>query len=171
MTAGVEAGKPGQMAANARGVFQIRGCFITGGIERLGGRGVKASMELVRTVMSSLLIALWVLAAEHCHADPVIGCPDGSCRTSVSATQDGDHAPLTDVRAFENSARLLNRRVGMQAGRDGLLMPADVSTSMLGEVERFYAPLTVSIDTLAIAKCWQFHWRAASEPRAPSSAS
>ena len=152
-------------------MLQISGWFVTGGIERLGGRGVKGSMDLVRIVICSLLPALWALAAGHCLADPVSGCPDGCCRSLVSATEGSDHAPLTDVRSFEQSARLLNRRMGMQTGWGGLLMPAAVSTSMLGELEHASAPLTVSADALGLAKCWQFHWRTASEPRAPSSVS
>jgi hypothetical protein len=128
-------------------------------------------MDLVRIVICSLLPALWVLAAGHCLADPVSGCADGCGRTLVSATEDSGHAPLTDARSFEQSARLLNRRLGMQTGWGGLLMPAAVSTSMLGELEHASAPLTVSTDALGLAKCWQFYWRTASEPRAPSSVS
>ena len=128
-------------------------------------------MDRVRTVICSLLPALWVLAAGHCLADPVSGCPDGCCRTSVSATEGSDHAPLTDVRSFEQSARLLNRRLGMQTGWGGLLVPVAVSAPGFGELEHASAPLTVSTDALGLAKCWQFYWRTASEPRAPSSVS
>ena len=135
------------------------------------GRGVKASMDRVRIVICSLLTALWVLAAGHCLAGPVSGCPDGGCRTSVSATEGNNHAPLTDVRSLEQSARLLNRRLGMQTGWGGLLMPADVSSFMFAELEHASAPLTVSADALGLAKCWQFYWRTASEPRAPSTVS
>jgi hypothetical protein len=152
-------------------VFQISGHFVMGGIERLRGRGVKASMDLVRTVICSLLPALWVLAAGHCLADSVSGCPDVRGRPLVSATDNSHHAPLKDVRSFEQSARLLNRRAGMQTGWGGLLMPIAVSAPGFGELEQASAPLTVSTDALGLAKCWQFYWRTASEPRAPSSAS
>jgi hypothetical protein len=152
-------------------MFQKWRRFVTGRIERLGSLGVKASMELVRTVICSLLPALWVLAAGHCLADSVNGCPDGCDRPLVSATEGSNHAPLKDVRSFEQSARLLHRRVGMQTGWGGLLMPPAVSTSMLGELEHSYAPLTVCTDALGRAKCWQFYWRTALDPRAPSSVS
>jgi hypothetical protein len=128
-------------------------------------------MDLVRIVICSLLPALWVLAAGHCLADPVSGCPDGCGRTLVSAAEGRDHVPLTDVPLFEQSVRLLNRRMGMQTGWGGLLMPAAASASGLGEVQHASAPLTVSTDALGLAQWWQFYWRAASEPRAPSSVS
>jgi hypothetical protein len=152
-------------------VFQISRRFVTAGIERSRARGVKASMELVRTVICSLLLALWVLAAGHCLADSVSGCPDGCGRSLVSARDGSDHAPLKDVRSFEQSARLLNRRAGMQTGWGGLLVPVAVSAPGVGEMEQAPAPLTVSTDALGLAKCWQFYWRTASEPRAPSSVS
>jgi hypothetical protein len=153
------------------GVFQISGQFVTGPVERLRGCGVKGSMDFVRTVICSLLPALWVLAAGHCLADSVSGCPDGCGWTLVSAREGSDHAPLKDVRSFEQSARLLNRRAGMQTGWGGLLVPVAVSAPGFGELEQASAPLTVSTDALGLAKCWQFYWRTASEPRAPSSVS
>ena len=128
-------------------------------------------MDRVGKVICSLLAALWVLAAGHCLADPVSGCPDGCCRSSVSATEGSEHAPLTDVRSFEQSARLLNRRMGMQTGWGGLLVPVAVSAPGFGELEHASAPLAASTDALGLAKCWQFYWRTASEPRAPSSVS
>jgi hypothetical protein len=152
-------------------VFQISARFITGGIERSGDRGVKASMELARTVICSLLPALWVLAAGHCLADSVSGCPDGCGRPMVSARDGSDHVPLKAVRSFEQSARLLNRRMGMQTGWGGLLVPVAISAPRFGELEQVSAPLTVSTEAFGLAKCWQFYWRTASEPRAPSSVS
>jgi hypothetical protein len=128
-------------------------------------------MDRVRTVICSLLPALWVLAAGHCLADSVSGCPDGCDQTSVSAKKGDRHGPLTDARASEQWARLFNRRIGMQIGWGGLLMPSAVSTSMLGELGQASGPLTFSPHALGLAKCWQFYWRTACEPRAPSSVS
>jgi len=128
-------------------------------------------MELVRIVIGSLLPALWVLAAGHCLADSVSGCADGCGRPLVSAREGSDQAPLKDVRSFEQSARLLNRRAGMQTGWGGLLVPVAISAPGFGELEPASVPLTVSTDALGLAKCWQFYWRTAGEPRAPSSAS
>jgi hypothetical protein len=142
-----------------------------GPIERQGARNVKGTMDLVRTEICSLFPALWLLAGGHCLSDSAIGCPDGCCQTSVSATKDHGHAPLTDARASEQWARLMNRRVGPQTGWAGLLLPAVIPASGLGEPEDASAPLTVSSDAPGLAKCWQFYWRTACEPRAPSSVS
>ncbi len=145
--------------------------FVMGPIERQGARSVKGTMDLVRTVMCSLLAALWLLAAAHCLADPVSGCRDGCGRSSVSATEDNGHGPSKDARSFEQSARVLSRRVGPQTGWGGLLTPSALSSFGLGGVEHAPVPLTVFSDAPGLAKYWQFYWRTASEPRAPSSVS
>jgi hypothetical protein len=155
----------------ASGGVPNRWVFCNGGIERLWVGGVKTSMELVRTVICSVLPAVWLLAAGHCLADSVSGCPDGCGRPLVSAREGSKHAPLKDLRSFEQPARLLNRRAGMQPGWGGLLVPVAVSALGLGELEQASARLTVSTDALGLAQCWQFYWRTAAEPRAPSSVS
>jgi hypothetical protein len=159
------------VVAGGAGGFQMSGSFVMGPIERSGGRGVKWKMDRVRTVICSLLPALWLLAAGHCLADSVSGCTDGCCQTSVSETKGDGHQPLTDARASDQGARLLNRRLGPQTGWAGLLTPAAVPASGLGEPEDASAPVTVSSDAPGLAKCWQFYWRTACEPRAPSSVS
>jgi hypothetical protein len=149
----------------------MSGPFVMGLVERSRAWGVKGTMDRVRTVICSLLPALWLLAAGHCLADSASGCPDGCCRTSVSATEDNGHGPSKDARSFEQSARVLSRRVGPQTGWGGLLTPVALASCGLRGVEHASAPLTVSSDAPGLAKCWQFYWRTASEPRAPSSVS
>jgi hypothetical protein len=153
------------------GVFQISGRFVAGPIERLGRVGVKASMDLVRTVICSLLPALWVLAAGNCLADSVCRCADGCGQTSISAREHSSHPPPKDALVFEQLARLLNGRTGTQPGWGSLLIPTAVSASGPGELEFPCAPLTISAEAFGLAKRWQFHWRTALEPRAPSSVS
>ena len=92
------AGGSGVVAGRDQGVPNQR-ALCNGRNERLRGRGVKASMDLVRTVICSLLPALWVLAAGHCLADSVSGCPDGCGRTLVSATR-GQRPCAIEGRSF-----------------------------------------------------------------------
>ncbi len=119
----------------------------------------------------SLLPALWLLAAGHCLADQLGEWAGGSPQTLVPEADYGDHAPLTDVRSFEQSARMLNRRMGTLIGWGFLPVPVVISTSGFADLEHVSAPLTVSTEALGLARCWQFRWRTASEPRAPSSVS
>lgn len=151
--------------------FQINTRLLAGRIEHIDGYIVKALMDRVRIVFCSLLSALLVLAAGCCLADPVSGRPDGCRRASASETGHCCHAPLTDVRSSAQSARLLNRRMGMQAGWGVVPAPVAISPSGLDDSEHAPAPPTIATEALGLAKCWQFYWRTASEPRAPSSVS
>ena len=145
--------------------------LVMGPIERSVTGCVQVTMDRARRVICSLLPALWVLTAGHCLADSAIGCADRCCQTSVSATEDNGHGPSKDARTSEPSVRVLSRRLGTQTGWGGLLVPVAISAPGVSELEQASAPLAVSTEALGLAKCWQFHWRTASEPRAPSSVS
>lgn len=150
-------------------------CLLSEQIELLDGYIVKALMDrvrlVVRLVFCSLLLGLLVLAAGCCLADPVSIYPDGCRRASASATEHCCHAPLMDVRSSEQSARLLNRRIGMQPGWGVVPAPVAISRSGLDDSEHAPGPPKIATEALGLAKCWQFYCRTASEPRAPSSVS
>jgi hypothetical protein len=145
--------------------------FVAGSIERVRGYGVKEAMARVRIALRSVLPVLWLATAWCCLANPANGRTDGSDRTRVCAGAEGGHAPLTAGLAFDQCARLMSRRGGMPAGWVEDLMPA---AAWRGEVHklgnRSDLP-TVSSEALGLARCWQFYWRTALEPRAPSSVS
>lgn len=149
--------------------FQIGLSFVTATLERLRAPCVKGTMEQVRLVVSSLLPALWLVAAGHCLADPVSEHAARCHDTSVSAGKPAGSAPFTDACSLEQSARLSSRRVGTQAGGVGFLTPALVATPEVRDREPVSVSSTVSADALGLAQCWQFYWRTALEPRAPSS--
>jgi hypothetical protein len=128
-------------------------------------------MDRVRTVLCSLLPALWVLGAEPCLADPAAGRINALCRAAFSAAHQGDPTPLTDARTLEPSARLSKRRTGAHMGWGGIPAPVAVPAFGLGALARSDDLLLAATDALGLAKCWQFYWRTASQPRAPSSVS
>ncbi len=155
----------------ARWGFQFSLRFVIDAVERLEATFVKRTMGLVRAMLYLLLSALWVLAAEHGLAEPLSVCANGCGRSIVTAEDHGGHAPLKDVRTCEQSARLQNRRLGTQTGWGGVPAPVISSARQSNDLEHVAAPLTVSTAALELAKRWQFYWRTAPEPRAPSSVS
>jgi hypothetical protein len=145
--------------------------FVVGPFERLGSRGVKATMNRLRVMLVWLLPAVCVAAAEQSVLEPVGGCSVGCSRSSLSASRQGEHPRLPDARSFEQSARLVGRRIGTQSGPSGCpvaLPGSEVAPVALGQV---YLCAFFSHESLALAQCWQFRWRTALEPRAPSSVS
>jgi hypothetical protein len=128
-------------------------------------------MDRVRIALGSLLPALWLVAAGHCLADSVSGRADACRPTTVSAADHGGQPPLTDAHASEQWARLMHRRGGMHSGWIVDLLPPPAWRGELHTLVDWSVLPTVSSEALGLAKCWQFYWRTALEPRAPSAVS
>ena len=145
--------------------------FVAGPFERLGGRGVKATMDRLRVMLVWLLPTLCVAAAGQCVLEPVSGDPAGCLRASLFASRQGKHPRLPDARLFERSARVVGRRMGTQSGPSGFPAPLPGSEAGACALGRVCLCAFSSDTSLGLAQCWQFRWRTALEPRAPSSVS
>ena len=150
--------------------FQTGAAFVVEVFERLQGRGVKPTMARVRVILTLLLPTL-CMAGGQCVLGPVGGYTVYLACASLSDSRQGEHQRMPVARSFEQVARLLNRRVGTQSAPGGFPVP------MAGSEQQFAAlgPVCLSVfssaESLALGQCWQFRWRTALEPRAPSSVS
>jgi hypothetical protein len=84
------------------------------------------------------------------------------------ARESAEHRPFRDCPSINQSTRSKNRRVVKQCGSDGF-PPAAVSAG--GFPADLAAPPLSSISSEGppgLAQYWQFSWRTALEPRAPS---
>ena len=145
--------------------------FVAGPFERLGSRGVQATMNRLRVMLVWLLPTLCVAAAEHCVLEPVSGNPAGCLGALLSASRQGGHTRLPDARLFEQSVRVVGRRIGTQSGPSGFPLPLPGSQLAPAGFGQVCLCAFSSDESLALAQCWQFRWRTALEPRAPSSVS
>jgi hypothetical protein len=125
----------------------------------------------VKVILVLLLPTLELAASGQYGLGPLGGFPTCWSRAAFSAAEHGKRTRMPDVRSFEQSARLQNRRVGTQSGPSGFPVPILGSALQRLALGRFYLPAVSSEAALGLAKCWQFHWRTALEPRAPSSGS
>lgn len=128
-------------------------------------------MVRVKVMLAWLLPTLGLAASDQYLFAPVGGWPAGRSRASFSAAGHGKHARMPDVRSFEYSARSQSRRIGAQSGPSGFSVTGPSSGRQLLELGRVPLSAVSSETALGLAKCWQFHWRTALEPRAPSSVS
>jgi hypothetical protein len=128
-------------------------------------------MVRVTVMLAWLLPTLGLAASDLYLFAPVGGWPAGRSRASFSAAAHGKHARMPDVRSFERSARLQCRRVGTQSGPSGFPVPVPGSERQLLALGRVRLSAVSSETALGLTKGWQFHWRTALEPRAPSSVS
>ena len=138
--------------------------------ERLGRCGVKVPMDRVRIMLVWLLPALCVAAGQGVPKS-ASGYPTGSLCTSLSASRHRGHSRLPDVCAIERLARQFNRRAGTQLGAGGLPVPVPGSEVQPCTIRSIFFSAFSPNESLALAQCWQFRWRTALEPRAPSSVS
>ena len=119
-------------------------------------------------MLGSLLPALWLLATGHCSADSITGCVGGPWVLSFSADRQGQPLPIPGNCSFDPSARCWNRRIWVYSGPEGappFLVASDLAPSRLSLAD---LPFDFGEGFPGLARCWQFYWRTASEPRAPS---
>jgi hypothetical protein len=128
-------------------------------------------MIYVKVILVLLLPTLELAASGQYGLELRGGFPTCWSRAAFSAAEQGKRARMPDVRSFEESARLQNRRLGTQPGPSGFPVPVLGSAPQRLALGRFYLPAVTSEAAFGLAKCWQFQWRTALEPRAPSSAS
>jgi len=132
---------------------------------------VEGTMEQVRVILVSLLPAFWLVASDSCSAGAAADGADGSGGSLVSACAHGKKGPLQDALALDQRARNSTRRLVAQPGRTGFtpaFVSSDFQLSRFEPVGLFFAVAEAPPD---LAGCWQFYWRTALEPRAPSSVS
>jgi hypothetical protein len=122
-------------------------------------------------MLGSLLPALWLSATGYCLLDSISDYEGDRHVASIFATPQGNRLPIQGNCSFEQSARCWSRRVWVHSGPDGFPLFLAASDLALPGLWRADVPLTLSDGPLGLAKCWQFHWRTALEPRAPSSVS
>ena len=149
---------------------QFIGSFSGFRIEHPRVKGVKSGVNRVRTFCALLLPTL-ILIALPSLAIERSSCPGHYLGSSFSACGGCDHASSEFVRSFDQSARRSNRRFNDQS--------APEESPRLDAPDQFPL-LTLELDTrftivplasLELANSWQFQWRTALAPRAPSSVS
>jgi hypothetical protein len=152
-------------------LFQIGLSFVVVAFERSRSSAVKASMVRVKLMLVWLLPTLGLAASGQYVFEPVSGFPACFSGASFSAAGHGRRSRMPDVRSFEQLARLQNRRMGTQSGPSGFPVTILGSVPLLFTLRQACLSAVSSEAALGLAKCWQFHWRTALEPRAPSSVS
>ena len=140
-------------------------------VERPDLSGVKGTVNRARWILASLLPALWLVLSATYHADSVYGSPSNPSASSVLDAGHAKQDTSCEVFSFEESARRWSRRHDDRPGGDGFSTPVVVAQFQLPKQEAVSALQPEGQPLSGLAKCWQFRWRTALEPRAPTSAS
>ena len=127
-------------------------------------------MRRTQITFATLLPLLWLAAAVCGPADARGAGTGDSVQTFVSAAAGARnrHDPIRDVCSSRSGMRSLSRRAGMLFDPDPTSMLAVASGGGFSgwRLVRISSPGAQA--PAELARSWQFYWRAAAEPRAPS---
>lgn len=125
----------------------------------------------MRTSLSALLPALWLLAWGHCFSVAQGACVKCSLSAAGWFAEGGQDAPVKHAWFSDQSARWLHRRVGLSTDPDGLSVWTTAVDSKCSDLSQAkVVPLWREVP-LSLAQSWQFFWRTAPQPRAPAAVS
>jgi hypothetical protein len=103
--------------------------------------------------------------------DPVCGCASNHEASAVAASRHCGHDSTDPIWSPEQSARRWNRRLNALSGTDDFPTPAAICQFQPPQAWVDAAFSSTSRTPFELAQCWQFRWRTALEPRAPSTIS
>lgn len=136
-------------------------------IERSNTSRVQLKMSRVKVILVSVMPAFLLLVSADCFGVPTIGCRCDNLRCLFSREGGGNHkSPSTDI-SFDSAVRRWGRQVSFQPGTDGFGTTVALAQALTrpGRTIPPFVPLPASLE---LNQSWQFLWRTASEPRAPS---
>jgi hypothetical protein len=140
-------------------------------IEQTNRQRVEIRMTQARGILVSLIPTLLLVASVNCLGASMRERADqhlADC--SLAAASGSRHTTSACDISFEQTARRWARRLQIHTGGNGLVSPATIGQWQLALPSR-----TIDLCDWPpgpdLAQCWQFQWRTAFDPRAPSTVS
>jgi hypothetical protein len=125
-------------------------------------------MARVKATMVWLIPALWLAAGIACLSETVNGVPHSPTGKALSSDQCGNCESSTTVCSLEQSARRLGRRPDIESSPEKLHPPVAIFEHDCALYAQHAFSSARFQPALGLAQSWQFLWRTAIEPRAPS---
>ena len=137
-------------------------------IEQPGACEVEKLMSRARAILVSLIPALLVAAALDSFSETLSArvCVGRGCFMAAKGRAERDKLPAgssTDEAWYRWS-----RRVNVQAGGVEFTSPLTLAADQLHRPQQIGVPVYFPFVSAELAQSWQFHWRTALQPRAPS---
>jgi len=129
-------------------------------------------MRGIKNMFASLLPLLWLATASYGSANTTGNGPVIRCRPSalVAGFEYGQRGLAKDAYPLAKSGRSLNRRAGTHPGSDRASTLATSDRRFFG-LRQIWVLSDGNEAQSDLAQNWQFYWRTAPEPRAPSAVS
>jgi hypothetical protein len=127
-------------------------------------------MDRVCAMFTTLIPVLFLLASRQLVLDSSVVCAWQHCSGPICVCQPAKQTHSRDILFFEQSVRWMNRRLAKPFGSDGF-SPSTFCEDRLPDLSVLHISSIGSQAQFGLAQHWQFYWRTALEPRAPSAAS
>ena len=139
-------------------------------IERSNTNNVQLKMSRVKVILVAVMPALFMLVSADCFGDATNSCRSDKFCCIFSAQGSGKHSSPSVGNSFDSTVQRWSRRVNVQPGTDGFGTPVALAQTVIRPQQAIssFVPLPANLERI---QCWQFLWRTALEPRAPSSVS
>jgi len=136
--------------------------------ERFLTKGVEVKMSRVKVILVAIMPALFLLVSADCFGDSTTRWGCNNFRCLFSADRNGKHKlPLAD-NSFAQAVHHLVRRTNVQPRTNGFAAPVALAQTPTLQLEQPGLSLGLPDINWELAQSWQFLWRTALEPRAPS---
>jgi hypothetical protein len=138
------------------------------GIEHSKIKGVELMiMHRAKLILSLLIPALWLAGSLGSFSNQVLFSAAGDPGTFLCAAGH-KHDLSTSVGSFDQAIRRAVRRATIQPGLDRMLTPVVIAQAGVHSTDLSFSSPVCSPAALGLAQSWQFRFRAALQPRAPS---
>ncbi len=124
-------------------------------------------MSRVRVIVVVVMPAFFLLVSADCFGDPATGCGCDRPPCLFPAQRSGKNKPSPADNSLGYTFQHSGRRVNVQPGTDGFGAPMALAQTAIRPEQSIhpFLPLPASLELI---QSWQFLWRTAMEPRAPS---
>ncbi len=122
----------------------------------------------LRDIIAALLPSLWLVVMMNCSCETA-GIVAADCSNNAAGvSEQGDGGSRHECCFIKQTARQASRRASERFGADSVSAKVAPPGDSVSEQTVAYTSCAVAEMPLCLAKSWQFDWRAAPEPRAPS---
>ena len=139
-------------------------------IERSNTSRVQLKMSRVKVILVAVMPALFMLVSTDCLGDSTSSCHRDNFCCLFSPGGSGKHKSPSADNSFDSTVQRCTRRVNVQPGTDGFGTPVALAQTVI-RPQQTISPFVLLPTNLEPIQSWQFLWRTALEPRAPSSVS
>ena len=126
-------------------------------------------MSRAKAILVTVIPALLLLASVDCFGDSP--CLRGHGAFGCLNAESGRRKQPPPGKGVDLAVQRWNRRAHVQRSFDDFSSPAAAALPVTPTPTPAFYSFKVCFANQGLAQCWQFHWRTASEPRAPSAAS